>query len=145
MLKMKDIRKWIVDLGVAEDSHVYIGKLDNKKQKSIGIYSRPASGSPEIALGGLDCTSYETRRLSILIHWSKGKSESEEVAFELWKKIRSTNSLEIGNTPVPYIRLMVPEPQDVGTDDNGVYEYVIWLDLIYSRKEKESEEEVWQE
>lgn len=145
MLKMKDIRKWIVDLGIAEDSHVYIGKLDNKKQKSIGIYSRSASGSPEIALGGLDCTSYETRRLSILVHWSKGKSESEEVAFELWEKFRSTSSLTIGNTPVPYLRLMVPEPQDVGTDDSGVYEYVIWLDLIYLRKENESEEKKWQE
>ena len=29
---------------------------------------------------------------------------------------------------------MVPEPQDVGTDDNGVYEYVIWLDFVYQRK-----------
>lgn len=145
MLKLKDIRKWIADFGIAEDSHVYIGKLDNKKQESIGVYSRSASGSPEIALGGLECTSYETRHLSLLIHWNRKKSESEDAAFELWERIRSTSRLTIENMPVSYIRLMVPEPQDVGTDDSGVYEYVIWLDLIYSRKEKESEEKVCQQ
>ena len=43
-------------------------------------------------------------------------------------------SLTIGETHINYLRLMVPEPQDVGTDDDGVYEYVIWLDFLYERK-----------
>ena len=94
MLKSTDVRAWIASLGIAEDQHVYIGKLDNKQQKSIGVYGRSSSGPPNIALGGLECTTYDTKPVS----------------------------------------LMVPEPQDVGTDDNGVYEYVIWLDLIYQRK-----------
>ena len=54
--------------------------------------------------------------------------------YELFETIRNVSSLDIGDTHINYIRLMVPEPQDVGTDDNGVYEYVIWLDLIYERK-----------
>lgn len=44
MLMLKDIRSWIAGLGVAADNNVYIGKLDNKRQKSIGVYSRPTSG-----------------------------------------------------------------------------------------------------
>ncbi len=40
----------------------------------------------------------------------------------------------IGDTHVNQISLKVPEPQPVGTDDNGVYEYVIWLDFVYQRK-----------
>ena len=39
MLKTTDIREWIASLGIAEDEHVYMGKLDNKQQKSIGVYS----------------------------------------------------------------------------------------------------------
>lgn len=62
------------------------------------------------------------------------KSESENAAYELFEKLRNISSLSIGDTHINYINLMVPEPQDVGTDDNGVYEYVIWLDLIYQRK-----------
>ena len=37
-------------------------------------------------------------------------------------------------TPINCIILQVPEPVDVGTDDKGVYEYVIWLDFVYQRK-----------
>lgn len=134
MLLLKDVRHYITGLGVAVDKDVYIGKLDNKKQKSIGVYSRPTSGSPGIALGGLDCTTYNTRPVSLLVHWTRSQPESEAAAYKLFEKLRNATSLTIGNTPINYLRLMVPEPQDVGTDDSGVYEYVIWLDFIYERK-----------
>ena len=134
MLKTTDIREWIASLGIAEDEHVYMGKLDNKQQKSIGVYSRSSSGSPNIALGGLDYTSYDVRPISLLVHWNRSKPESEAAAYKLFETIRNVSSLDIGDTYINYIRLMVPEPQDVGTDDNGVYEYVIWLDFIYQRK-----------
>lgn len=134
MLKSTEIREWIASLGIAEDQHVYMGKLDNKQQKSIGVYGRSGSGSPDIALGGLECTTYDTKRLSLLVHWTTRKAESEVAAYELFEKLRNVSSLDIGDTHINYLRLMVPEPQDVGTDDGGVYEYVIWLDLIYERK-----------
>ena len=134
MLKSTEIREWIASLGIAEDDNVYMGKLDNKQQKSIGVYSRSSSGSPNIALGGLECTTYDTKRLSLLVHWTTRKAESEVAAYELFEKLRNVSSLDIGDTHINYLRLMVPEPQDVGTDEGGVYEYVIWLDLIYERK-----------
>lgn len=134
MLKLTEIRQWIASLGIAEDQHVYIGKLDNKQQKSIGVYGRSGSGSLDIALGGLERTTYDTKRLSLLVHWTTRKAESEVAAYELFEKLRNVSSLDIGDTHINYLRLMVPEPQDVGTDDGGVYEYVIWLDLIYERK-----------
>lgn len=134
ILRLTDIQDWIISLGIIEESYVYIGKLDNKQQKSIGVYNRASSGSPNIALGGLKCTTYDTKPLSLLIHWNRNKTESENAAYELFEKLRNISSLDIGDTHINYLRLMVPEPQDVGTDDNGVYEYVIWLDLIYQRK-----------
>ena len=82
MLKSTDIREWIASLEIAEDDNVYIGKLDNKQQKSIGVYNRSSSGPPNIALGGLDCTSYEVRPVSLLVHWNRSKPESESAAYE---------------------------------------------------------------
>ena len=134
MLKLTDVRAWIASLGITEDQHVYIGKLDNKQQKSIGVYGRSSSGPPNIALGGLEYTTCDTKRISLLVHWTRNKTESEAAAYELFEKLRSISSLDIGGTHVNYLRLMVPEPQDVGSDDNNVYEYVIWLDFIYRRK-----------
>lgn len=134
MLALKDIREYISAFNVAADSNVYIGKLDNKKQKSIGVYNRKQEGKPVNSLGGLDCTTYGIRSVSLLIHWNKSQTESEEAAYELYEKLRESRPVMIGNTAVNFISLQVPEPVDVGTDDNGVYEYVIWLDFIYNRE-----------
>lgn len=134
MLALKDIRQYISDLGIAEDGKVYIGKLDNKQHKSIGVYSRTVNGPPQVALGGLSCTTYAVKHISLLVHWTRDKDESERTACALYEKLLNVSSLIIGDTHIYYLCLLVPEPQDVGTDDAGVYEYVIWLDLIYERK-----------
>lgn len=134
MLAINDIRSYIASLGIAEDDNVYIGKMDGKKLKSIGVYSRPTSGMPNVSLGGLDCTTYDVKPISLLVHWGKDKGAAEAAAYGLFEKLRNVTSLTIGNTHIDYVRLIVPEPQDVGTDDSGVYEYVIWLDFLYERK-----------
>lgn len=135
MLKTADIRAWVAGLGIADDSHVYIGKLDNKKQKSLGVYSRKRDSAEEVALGGREMTSCATKSVSILVHWNKSLSESEEAAQALYSALQSIpTNITIGDVNVCYIALLVQEPVDVGTDDNGVYEFVVWVDFIYQRK-----------
>lgn len=133
MLWLEDIRQYIASLGMAE--HTYIGKLDNKKQKSVGVYQRPSSGAPHIALGGDGCTTYDIRPISLLLHWTRDPVETEETAWKLFEQLKQESSLTIGNTFIHCILLQVPEPQSIGTDDGGVYEYVIWLDFIYRKEE----------
>lgn len=131
MLSLADIRDWIKSLGAAE--HYYIGKLDNKMEKSIGVYQRQENGPPVTAIGGLGCTKYDIKKISVLVHWSKNARETEAAASALFEKLRHFTSVEIGQTHITYLMLLIPEPQDVGTDDNGVYERVIWFDLYYER------------
>ena len=52
----------------------------------------------------------------------------------MFEKLKRVPSLSIGGAFVSGLILQVPEPVDVGTDDNGVYEYVIWLDLIVNKE-----------
>ena len=137
MLKSTDIREWIAFLGIAEDDNVYIGKLDDSKQQVIGVYGRPSSGAPHIALGGLACTTYAARKISILLHWNRSKPESEAAAFELYEKLlheTENKSLIIGETRINRLHLEMPEPKDIGQDKYGVYEYVIWLLIDYERR-----------
>lgn len=134
MLSLADIRDYIAGLGITADDHVYMGKLDNKQQQSIGVYSRKTDGAPQTDIGGLEATTHETKPVSILIHWNASPRESEEAAFVLFEALRKETDVSIGGKHIDIIALRVPEPQDVGTDDNGIYEYVIWIDLIYERK-----------
>lgn len=131
MLGLAEVKDWIKSLGIGEN--FYIGKMDNKKDKSIGIYQRKAEGEPFTAIGGLECTKTDTKQISILIHWSKNAKETEEAAYSLYNKLRETGKTTINGIQIDYIKLEVPEPIDTGTDDKGIYERVIWFNLIYER------------
>lgn len=134
MLRLLDIRDYIASLGLTSDTQVYIGKLDNKKQKSIGIYNRKKEEALRIPLGGLTNATYDIKPISILIHWSKSYTESEKKAYEVWECLVRDEPFSIGEHIVYFTDIQTAHPIDVGTDDNGVYEFVIFVDFIYERK-----------
>lgn len=135
MITLANIRDWIETLGIGEK--FYIGKLDNKKDKSIGIYQREGYGGSNIAIGGMSATKTMSKSISILIHWNKNANETENAAQSLYDKLLRTKDVTINGHHIDYLYLAVPEPVDIGTDDKGVYERVIWIDFYYQRKEEE--------
>lgn len=130
MIYLSDVRDWLKTLISAD--FFYIGKLDAKNDKSIGVYQRKNPAPPIQAVG--QSSSYEIKPISILIHWNKNANETEKTAYELYKKLMAVSSLDLNDTHVSFISLLQSEPVDVGTDDNGVYERVIELDIYYERK-----------
>lgn len=128
------VRDWLKTFSVAE--HYYIGKLDAKQDKSLGVYSRATMGQlPDIALGGLSCTKTAVKQVSILLHWNQNAKETDAAAQALFEQLQAAETIQIGGTQVAFLQLLVPEPVDVGTDDSGVYERVIWMDIYYRRSD----------
>lgn len=129
---LADIKEWVRTLGIGE--RFYIGKLDDKYEKSIGIYSRQSGQAQMIPIGGLDCKGYDIKRISMLVHWTKNAKETERAALDLFSAIQINGTgAQIGESKVDFIRMMLEEPEDIGTDDSGVYERVIWCDIYYER------------
>lgn len=129
-LTLNDIRDWLKTMGVAE--HYYTGRLENKKDKSLGVYQRARSGPPVAALG-LN-SSYDIKAVTLLIHWNRSPAETEKAALALWQALFGKAKVEIPEgSPIQYIQPDVPEPVAVDTDENGVYEYVIDLNIYYRR------------
>lgn len=131
-MELKDIRTYIASLGISTDEHTYIGFLDNKFDCSIGVYSRAMRDRPVLAVGGWTSASYDIKAVSVLVHWNRKKTESESAAIRLFEALKEPPAT-IGGYPVQYLRLLVPEPIDVGTDSKGVYEYVIEFDVYYDK------------
>ena len=133
-MTLAEVRDWFKTISAAE--HFYIGKLDAKQDKSLGVYSRAALGQPpDIALGGLPCTKTAVKQVSLLLHWNQNAKETEAAAQALFEALQAVGTIQIGQTQVAFLQLLVPEPVDVGTDDNGVYERVIWVDFYYKRSD----------
>lgn len=130
MIYLSDIRDWLKTVFTAE--HYYIGKLDNKQDKSLGVYSLKQSGSPTRAIGGE--STYNTISVSLLLHWTNNARETEETARNLFDTLYNIKNVEINKHTIYIIELLTPEPVDVGTDDKGIYEQVIELKIYYERK-----------
>ncbi len=129
MITLANIMDWLKTFEVAE--HYYIGKLDNKMYKSIGIYTLKRSEPPTTAIGGQ--STYDTIGVSLLIHWNNNADETEITARNLFEILRTVKNVTINNTQVYMIQLLMPEPVDVGTDDRGIYERVIEMKIYYER------------
>lgn len=125
-----EFRDYLKTLNVAQNYS--IGKIDNSKDKSLGVYGGMQTPRTE-AIG--KASSYNTFGFRILLHWNKSARETEESAFSLFEKIRYITDLDMSDIHVQYIDLDYDEPISVGTDENGVYEYVI-TGTIYYRKEQ---------
>ncbi|MGN0503139.1 MAG: minor capsid protein [Ruminococcus sp.] len=130
MITLANIRDFLMRFDLFE--HYYIGKLDNKQDKSLGIYSLKRSEPPVTAIGGE--SSYDIKGVSLLIHYNNNADETEIAAQRLFEKLRTVKDVTIGNTQIYMIQLLMPEPEDVDTDNKGVYERVIEMKIYYERK-----------
>lgn len=125
---LAEIRDYLKTLNVAE--HYSVGKIDNAKMKSLGIYGDTGMRRVE-SIG--NNSSYGTQRIRILLHWNKNAVETEEAAQNLFDRIRYITDLDLSTAYIEYLDLDYNSPTFVGTDSNGVYEYVISGIVFYRR------------
>ena len=125
---LAEFRDYLKTLNVAE--HYSIGKIDNSKDKSLGVYGDSTYRRIE-AVGRRK--SYGVAQFRILLHWNRNLAETEEQARNLFEQIRYITDTDMGTMHVQYLDLAYEEPVFVGTDSNGVYEYVIRGAIYYSR------------
>lgn len=131
-MTLAEIRDWLKTFDVAEN--YYIGRLENKKEKSLGVYDRARSGAPVMALGGIQNSSYDIKAVSLLLHWNKNARETEGAAQALWDSLFGTAHVDVpSGAHIQFIQPAVPAPVAVGTDDGGIYEYVIEINIYFRR------------
>lgn len=132
ILSLKQIKDWIKTLDTSAE-HFYIGKLDNKNDKSIGVYNAKKALAPYVALGGLGNTSYRQKAVTFLIHWDKNQDRTEEASNRLYEQMEAKTNIVIGDIKIKYIELLESEPISIDSDDKGVYEMVINAVFYYER------------
>lgn len=132
ILSLKQIKDWVKTLDTSAE-HFYIGKLDNKNDKSIGVYNAKKALAPYVALGGLTNTSYRQKAVTFLIHWDKNQDRTEEASNRLYEQMEAKTNIMIGDIKIKYIELLESGPISVDTDDKGIYEMVINAVFYYER------------
>lgn len=108
----------------------YLNKVGDKEQ-SITIYNT-VGPAPRIALGGLEQTSFTTKAISILVHWGKESNKAELKAQEVYDALFGQDGT-IGGKRVIQFKMKTDSPIYVGTDSEGIIEYVIETIIYYER------------
>ena len=125
---LAEIKDYLKTLDVAE--HYSVGKIDNSKMKALGVYGDSGVRRTE----SIGCnSSYGAQRIRILLHWNKSAVETENAAMNLFNRIRYITDLDLTDAYIEYFDLDYDSPTFVGSDDNGVYEYVISGVVFYRR------------
>ena len=101
--------------------------------KSIGVYHLNRGDNVQMAVGGIQNSSYAVKSISILIHWNKSVRETEKVSQELYDKLRDMKHVNINDTNILFTEMLVSAPIEVDTDDKGIFEMVIELKFCYER------------
>lgn len=129
-MTLADVRDYIASLNLAD--HVYMGKLPDKEEKSIGVYNSKHQYLYHTAIGGPDQESYGQKYVTFLVHWNKSPRDTEKATTDLFEVLRRVRDAEINKETIKFIQPLY-EPQDVGTDDSGIYEMVIEAAVIYEK------------
>lgn len=130
-MMLSDIRGYIASLDMAD--HVYMGKLDAKQEKSIGVYNSKHEHAYKTAIGGPALESYGTKYVTFLVHWNKSPRDTEKAATGLFNRLVRAREEVINNETIKFIQPLY-ELQDIGTDDAGICEMVIEAAVIYEKK-----------
>ena len=128
-MMLEDIRDYIATLGISKN--VYMGKLPDKKDESIGVYNSKHQHTYRRALGGLD--GYGEKYVTLLVHWNKSPRDTENAATELFEKLKAARDVTTNNETIIFFQPLY-DIQDVGTDDAGIYEMVIEGVFIFRKK-----------
>ena len=133
MMQLSDVRDMVAEYGIAEDEHCYCGKLQGNLTEAIGAYPLKSGHPYRRAIGGAE--SYHRKDISFLVHWSKSCGDTEEKSNALFDALKNTRNQTINGILVLFIIPTYDEPIPIGTDDAGIYEYVIECSIYYTESE----------
>ena len=131
-MKTEDVFNWVKTLSAKAENY-YCGMLNDKKDKSFGIYQLKDERSRHISLGGMANTKTAVKGISLLVHWTTSTRETEDIAAALYDNLATAQNVVIGGKQVNYIQLLHNESIDVGADENGICERVIEFIIHYER------------
>lgn len=129
MIALSDIRDWLESLYTA--AQWSIGRYDANREKRACVYQVADYSGGVVAIGGRDTTKTTVKHCSVVLHWNKNQRETEAAAAALFALLEYNPRPVVNGQQVAYIDVLMPEAADMGADENGIFERVIWFDIYY--------------
>lgn len=107
------------------DEVISIGKIDNNQEKALCFYNSKRTLSP---IKAIDNSTYNIKPITILLRYTKNQDTAEIMANSIYEFFDDKN-FEIEGKQV-IAQHLYSSPINLGTDDNGVYEYSLEINML---------------
>lgn len=131
MVTLADVRDYLKSFNLF--TNYYVGRIDTDKKNVLGVYDlRHRERHKTI---GKNTQKYDVKAVSLLIHGDTNKTNTENLAIELYKALDEAENGKIAGRKIDIIDLLWDAPIDVDATDDKVYEYVIEV-IFYIKREE---------
>ena len=129
----EQLKNWIKTQDADFSNCIQLGGVNGNATKFLGVYPGVTTGKQHIAIGGPSCTSYDTLSARLLLRWGKSQPEAEVKAKGLRERFYGLSGVEMDGAAV-ILADPGAGPVYVGKGTDGVFEYVINLNIIYKKE-----------
>lgn len=104
---------------------ISIGKIDNNKEEAICFYNSKRTLEPIKAINN---NTYKYKPITILLRYTKNQDKAEIMANSIYEFFDDRDFTIEGKNVIS--QHLYSEPNNLGTDEDGVYEYSIELNML---------------
>lgn len=131
MVTLADVRDYLKSFNLF--TNYYVGRIDADKNNVLGVYDlRHRERHKTI---GTNTQKYDVKGVSLLIHGDTNKTNTENLAIQLYKALEGAENGRIAGRKINIIDLLWDAPIDVDIDSQKVYEYVIEVVFYIERED----------
>lgn len=130
MVSLKQIKDYFKTEYEWSDS-ISIGKIDNNQEKAVCFYNSKRNLAYSPVIGGRNNKSTYIKPITILLRYTKNQDSAENEIESIYEFFEGRTFFI--NQKRIFVMMNTDEPINLGTDDKGVYEYSIELDLYIER------------
>lgn len=129
----EQLKNWIKSQASEYAGRIRLGAVDANAEFFLGVYPGNSSGWMHIALGGTDCTRYDTLYVRLLLRWGKSQVVAEKQARALWELFYGLADTNMDGATVSFVD-PGSGPVPMGRGGDGVFEYTINLTITYMKE-----------
>ena len=110
---------------------ISIGKIDNNQEKTICFYNSRRQLAYSPVIGGKSNKSTYIKPITVLLRYTKNQDSAENKIESIYEFFEE-RTFFIGEKRI-FVIMNTDGPINLGTDDKGIYEYSIEMDLYIER------------
>ena len=131
MVTLADVRDYLKSFNLF--TNYYVGRIDADKNNVLGVYDLRHRARHKTI--GTNTQKYDVKGVSLLIHGDTNKTNTENLAIQLYKALEGAENGRIAGRKINIIDLLWDAPIDVDIDSQKVYEYVIEVVFYIERED----------